>query len=185
MTDVREAVHTLQTGGIVAFPTETVWSLSCSALDEESVAAVAALKGRPDGMPMAIGAHSWRAAQMWIQSTPLADRLARAHLPGPLSIVCKRRGDELAHVAPGRDTLSIRIPSHDDARRILDAAGPLVMTSCNPHGAPDPITAEDVRALYPDLLVVGDRVPGTASTIVDATGDEPIVLRHGALLLDQ
>lgn len=181
MQDVREAIRILQDGGVVAFPTETVWSLSCSAFDDEAVARVHELKGRPDGMPMALGCHSWRAAQAWIVATPLADRLAEAHLPGPLSIICERRGEQLAYLAPKHQTLSIRVPDHPDATRILDAAGPLVMTSCNPHGQPDPITADDVRALFPDLYVLDGAVSGTASTVVEATGEAPVVLRQGAV----
>ena len=179
MQDVTDAIRILQDGGLVAFPTETVWALACSAFDLEAVQAVHELKGRPAGMPLAVGCHSWRAAQSWIIATPLADRLAEAHLPGPLSIICERRGEQLAHLAPDVQTLSIRVPDHPDATRIVDAAGPLVMTSCNPHGAPDPITADDVRALFPDLYVLEGDVPGTASTVVDATGAEPVVLRQG------
>lgn len=181
MQDVREAVRILQDGGVVAFPTETVWSLSCSAFDPEAVAKVHALKGRPEGMPMALGCHSWRAAQAWIVATPLADQLATKHLPGPLSIICERRGDQLAYMAPKHQTLSIRVPDHEDASRILDAAGPLVMTSCNRHGQPDPITADEVRTAFPGLYVLDGEVPGTASTVVDATGDGPIVLREGVV----
>lgn len=183
MADVREAVAALQSGGIVAFETESVWSLSCGAFEQEAIGAIYAMKERPEGLPLAVGCHSWRAAQPWIVATPLADALAAAHLPGPLSLVCRRRDDQLAHVAPGIDTLSIRVPDHPIASRILDAAGPLVMTSCNVHGESDPITADDVRATFPDLLVVGERVPGTATTIVDATGDVGRVLRQGALVV--
>lgn len=183
MQDVREAIRILQDGGVVAFPTETVWSLSCSAFDPDAVQKVHDLKGRPEGMPMALGCHSWRAAQAWIVATPLADQLAEAHLPGPLSIICERRGEQLAYLAPQHQTLSIRVPDHEDATRILDAAGPLVMTSCNPHGQPDPVTADDVRALFPDLYVLDGEVPGTASTVVDATGSEPKVLRQGAVVV--
>lgn len=177
--DVREAVKVLRDGGIVAFPTETLWSLSCSAYDEDAVPRIFALKGRPEGVPLAVGFHSWRAAQASIIPTPGADALAKAFLPGPLSIVLPRRDDRLAHVAPGFDTVSVRVPDHDVAQRILDHAGPLVMTSANPHGASDPLTADDVRARFPDLLVVGDQVPGTASTVVDGVTGR--VLREGVI----
>ncbi len=179
MTDVREAVQTIHDGGVVAFPTETLWSLSCSAHDPEAVQRIFALKGRPEGVPLAVGCHSWRAAQHLIVANPMADALAARFLPGPVSLILPRRSDDLAHVAPGFDTLSIRVPDHDVARRILDFAGPLVMTSANPHGAPDPRTADEVRAHFPDLVIVGDDVPGTASTVVDCTGPKPVVLRHG------
>jgi L-threonylcarbamoyladenylate synthase len=177
--DVREAVRTLQEGGIVAFPTETLWSLSCGAFDEDAVQKIFEMKGRPEGIPLAVGCHSWRAAQTSVLATPGADALATKFLPGPLSIVLPRRDPALANLAPGFETLSIRVPDNDIARRIIDAAGPLVMTSANPHGAPDPITADEVRAYFPDLLVVGDEVPGMASTVVDGTTG--VVLREGVI----
>lgn len=179
--DVREAVQTLHDGGLVAFPTETLWSLSGSAYDEDVARQIFALKNRPDGVPLAVGFHSWRAAQGSIVPNAMADALAERFLPGPVSLVLPRRDDRLAHVAPGFDTLSVRVPDNDAARRILDFAGPLVMTSANPHGAPDPITADEIRAHFPDLLVVGDSVPGTASTVVDCTGDSPRILREGVI----
>ncbi len=181
MTDVREAVRVLQDGGIVAFPTETLWSLSCSAHDEDAVKQIFQLKGRPEGVPLAVGCHSWRAAQHLIVANDMADALAARFMPGPVSLVVPRRGEGLRHVAPGFETLSIRVPDHDVALRILDHAGPLVMTSANPHGAPDPLTAEEVRTHFPDLLVVGDEVPGQASTVVDCTGESPKVLREGVI----
>lgn len=179
VVDVREAVNVLQDGGVVAFPTETLWSLSCNAYDEDAVKRIFQLKGRPEGVPLAVGCHSWRAAQGSVISNERADALAKAFMPGPISIVLPRRDDRLAHAAPGFDTLSIRVPDHDVALRILDAAGPLVMTSANPHGAADPCTADEVRAHFPDLLVVGDEVPGTASTVVD--GVTGAVLREGVI----
>ena len=164
----------------MAFPTETLWSLSCSAYDADAAKRIFTLKGRPEGVPLAVGFHSWRAAQGSIIATPGADALAAKFLPGPLSIVLPRRDPALAHVAPGLDSLSVRVPDHDVARRILDGAGPLVMTSANPHGAPDPLHADDVRALFPGVLVVGDEaVPGTASTVVDGTTGR--VLREGVI----
>ncbi len=181
VVDVRAAVQALLDGQCVCFPTETVWALAAPALVPEAVQEVFRLKQRPEGVPLALGFHSWRSAQGAILPTPLADKLAAAFMPGPISLVLKRRDPELAHVAPGFDTLSVRVPDHDVARRILDATDPLVMTSANLHGGPDPITADEVRAMFPGLLVLDGTVPGTASTVVDVTGEEPIVLRAGAV----
>ncbi len=185
VVDVRPAVKALLAGQCVCFPTETVWALAAPALVPEAVQEVFRLKQRPEGVPLALGFHSWRSAQSAIVATPLADRLAAKFMPGPVSLVVKRRDPELAHVAPGFDTLSIRVPDHDVARRILDATDPLVMTSANLHGEADPITADEVRAMFPDLLVMDGVVPGTASTVVDATGDTAAILRAGAITAEQ
>ncbi len=180
--DVRPVVRALQNGECACFPTETLWALAAPALEPEAVQRIWDLKQRPQGVPLAVGVHSWRAAQAWIVSTPGADALAAKFLPGPISLVLKARGTELAHVAPGFDTLSIRIPDHEAALRILDAAGPIVMTSANPHGAPDPLSAEQVRSHFPDLAILdAPDVPGTGSTVVDCTGDTPIILREGII----
>ena len=179
--DVREAVRRLGDGEVICFPTETLWGIACSAFDEEAVRRIYAHKGRPEGMPLAAAFHSWRAAQGFVVPTPLADGLAARFLPGPLSIVVARRGDGLAHLAPGMATLSVRVPDHDDARRILDGAGPLALTSANVHGGPDPPSAGEVRRLFPDLYVLDGEVGHTASTVVDATGAEPKVLREGMI----
>lgn len=182
------AAHALA-GGLVCFPTETLWSLSCRADDPAAVARVFAAKERPGGVPLAVGVASWAAAADLVHVTPLADQLAAAFLPGPVSLVLRRRGDGLAHVAPGLPTLSIRVPNHQLASDLLRRTGPLVMTSANRHGQPDPLSpAQVLEALagVPDLVVLGDEVvPGTASTVVDATGESPMVLREGAVTRQQ
>ncbi len=183
--DVGAVAAHLLAGGLACFPTETVWSLSCRADDPAAVARVFAAKQRPGGVPLAVGVASWADAAGLVEVTPLAERLAQAFLPGPLSLVLRRRGDALAHLAPGLATLSIRVPDHALAHELLRRTGPLVMTSANRHGEPDPDTAAGVgRALagVEGLLVLGDqRVPGLASTVVDATGEAPVVLREGAV----
>lgn len=180
-TDVREAVRRLQEGEVVAFATETLWGLAADAFDEDAVRRIIALKQRPEGVPLALACHSWRAAQAYIRATPGADALAARFLPGPLSIVVPRRGDGLRHLAPDGDTLSIRVPAMDDALRILDAAGPLALTSANVHGAPDSRTTEDVRTAFPGIYVLDGSIGGRASTVVDATGPRPRVLREGVI----
>lgn len=179
-----DVVASLRDGGLGIFPTETLWSLSCRADDPEAAQAIFRAKRRPEGVPLAVGFPSWGMARQFIIETPLARRLAKDHLPGPLSIVVERRDDRFAHVAPGMTSLSIRVPDHPVALQVLEHVGPCVMTSANLHGHPDPVTRDDVGRIFPTIPCVGDRVPGTASTVVDARGDVPIVLRQGAVDLD-
>lgn len=181
MTDVAAAVRALRAGELAIFPTETLWSLSAGALAPEAAAKVFAAKGRPEGVPLAVGFASWQAARPFIDATPLAERLAEAFLPGPLSIVVRRRDERLAHVAPGLDTVSVRVPDHVAAREVLEGAGPCIMTSANRHGEADPRTVDEVQRAFPGVPVVDGSVPGTASTVVDATGEEPVVLREGVV----
>lgn len=179
--DVDAVVHALRTGGLAVFATETLWSLSARADDQAAVQAVFEAKGRPEGVPLAVGFPSWEDARPFVRPTALAERLADGFLPGPLSLVLERADDRLAHVAPGRTTLSVRVPDHPVARTILEAAGPCVMTSANRHGEPDPRTRAEVETALPGLPVAGHHVPGTGTTVVDATGDAPAVLREGAV----
>ncbi|MGB0653521.1 MAG: L-threonylcarbamoyladenylate synthase [Thermoplasmatota archaeon] len=178
----------VQAGGLLAFPTETVWSLSCRPDDPAAVDRLRAAKGRPDAVPLALGVADWSHAQAFVALNPLAQALAHAFLPGPVSLVCPRLDHRLAHLAPGFGSLSLRVPDHPVAQAVLQATGPLVMTSANRHGEPDPPDRAGVeRGLVgtPDLLVIGDEtVAGTASTVVDCTGDAPRILRQGNVTAD-
>ena len=104
-----------------------------------------------------------------------------------MSLVLRRRGPALAHVAPGVDTLAVRVPDHPAAQELLRRLGPLVMTSANRHGEPDPGTDTEVLAGLDDaeppgdLPVVRGAVPGVPSTLVDATGSRPRILREGVI----
>ncbi len=179
MTD--EVVRALRDGGLAIFPTETLWSLSANAFDPAAVQAVFEAKGRPEGVPLAVGFPSWGMARQYVKSTPLADAVADKFLPGPVSVVLERRGHQLDHVAPRTTTLSVRIPDHPDALEILNRVGPCVMTSANRHREPDPQTVDQVRAIFGDIPVIGEQVPGRGSTVVDCRGAEPIILREGAV----
>jgi L-threonylcarbamoyladenylate synthase len=180
-----DVVAALRGGGLACFPTETLWSLSCLATDQDAIQAVFAAKGRPEGVPLAVGFPSWEVATQHVRTTPGAEALAAAFLPGPVSIVLERTEPDLAPVAPGLPTLSIRVPDHPDSQAILRQTGPLVMTSANRHGEPDPRSAAQVLASLAGVtgLVVLDSPPvrGQASTVVDATGAKPVVLREGVI----
>lgn len=174
----------LTAGGLACFPTETLWALSCDARNTGAIDRLRAAKRRPPSVPLAVGFPSWDAARSAVEATPLADALAARFLPGPLSIVVRRANPALAAVAPHHDTLSVRVPDHPVALALLDR--PLVMTSANSHGEPDPVTLDELHAALADVdenvLVAGDGpVAGTGSTVVDATGDRPRVLREGVI----
>lgn len=184
---LQAAAQHLRAGGLACFPTETLWSLSCRAVPDP-LARLRAAKGRPDTVSLAVGFAAWADARRHVETTPWAEALAAAFLPGPLSIVLRRADPALAMLAPDRETLSVRVPDHPVATAMLAAAGPLVMTSANRHGGPDPHTRDDLdRALAEagdgaGIVVVGDGpVPGIGSTVVDATGPAPRVLREGII----
>jgi L-threonylcarbamoyladenylate synthase len=107
----------------------------------------------------------------------VAEALAAKFLPGPISLVCMRKDDRLAMAAPRLDTISVRVPNHPVALAML-ADGPLLMTSANKHGQPDPFLASEISLGLP---IIGDSVPGIASTVVDCTSDLPTILREGAI----
>lgn len=182
--EADRAAEAVGAGRLIAFPTETVWSLSCRVDDPAVAEAVRAVKRRPGDLPLAVGYAHWADALADIAATPGAIALAEAFLPGPLSIICAHPSGRHAHLTPGHGTLSVRVPDHPVATAILERAGPLVMTSANHHGEPDPITRTDVEAALagdPVTFFGGGPVSGTASTIVDATGDQPRVLREGVI----
>ncbi len=176
---IEEAIACLRGGGLACFPTETLWSLSARADDPDAVKAVFAAKKRPEGVPLAIGVASWEDARGFVADLPDAHALARRFLPGPVSLVMPRTDTRYAHCAPGFDTLSIRVPDHPAATTILEACGPLVMTSANEHGHPDPRTDQEVLRMEADGIVVPGRVPGTGSTVVDVQNRR--ILREGMI----
>lgn len=178
----RDVIDHLHAGGLACFPTETLWSLSCRAELPDAVQAIFDLKGRPEGVPLAVGFRSWQEASEHVRSTPEADTLAKRFLPGPLSIVLERTDAGLAHCAPGMDTLSVRVPDHPTALRILTSCGSLVMTSANKHGAPDILSGEGLVEAFGDadvLVLDAPPVSGTPSTVVD--GRTGRVLREGVI----
>jgi L-threonylcarbamoyladenylate synthase len=184
---IGTAVRILRRGGVVGMPTETVYGLAADALDPLAVARIFRLKGRPADNPLIV--HLSSAAQLGrvvATSTPLADVLAARFWPGPLTLVLDV-GDGVPEVTTGGlRTVAVRVPDHPVAAELLAAfGGPLAAPSANRSGRPSPTTAEHVAAdLGDDLEVVLDGGPcpvGVESTVVDARGTDPIVLREGSI----
>jgi L-threonylcarbamoyladenylate synthase len=184
---IEEAVRVLRAGGLVAFPTETVYGLGARALDERAVARVFAAKGRPARHPLiAHVAGIAEARQVAAEWSERAERLARAFWPGPLTVVVPR-GEQLpAIVAGGGDSVAVRAPAHPVAHAILAALGePLAAPSANRYQTLSPtLAAHVVKSLGDAVDLVIDGGPcteGIESTVVDVRGGQARVLRPGAV----
>ena len=184
---VERAAQTLAAGGLVAFPTETVYGLGADAGSGEAVARLFDAKGRPAFNPLIAHVADAAAARRLARFDRAAEGLAAAFWPGPLTLVLPKRADcPVADLATaGLDTIAVRVPSHPVARDILAAfGGPVVAPSANHSGHVSPTTAQHVLADLRgriELIIDGGPSPmGVESTIVACLG-EPALLRPGAL----
>lgn len=181
-SSVRRAAGLLRDGGLVAFPTETVYGLGANALDPPAVARVFAAKGRPAANPLIVHvAHVEQVAAVAADFPPAAKRLAAAFWPGPLTLVLPKTLRLPDAVTAGGPTVAVRIPAHPIARALLYAAGvPVAAPSANRSGRLSPTTAAHVEAGLADLVLDGGPCPGgLESTVVDVTGPVVRLLRPG------
>lgn len=189
--DIEWAARILRRGGLIAFPTETVYGLGAHALLPEAVRAIFKAKGRPSDNPLIVHIGRREDVSRIARDVPeSALRLMNAFWPGPLSIVLPRRWDVPDVVTGGRDTVAIRMPDHPVALRLLQVADvPVAAPSANRSGAPSPTTSQAVLEDLGDRIdgVLDGGVPrvGLESTVVDCTGIQPVVLRHGGIPLEE
>jgi L-threonylcarbamoyladenylate synthase len=185
--EIERAVAALRAGGLVAFPTETVYGLGADATQAAAVRRLYAVKGRPAGHPVIVHLGAVEQLGDWaVEIPPVARTLATACWPGPLTLVLRRSPRVVDEVTGGLDTVGLRVPGHPLALELLHAfGGGLAAPSANRFGRVSATTADDVRQeLGSDVDVVLDGGPctvGVESTIVECTTDEPRVLRVGAV----
>ncbi len=190
-TDVLAAAAVLRAGGLVAFPTETVYGLGADASSDEAVAKIFAAKGRPRAHPLIVHLAPEVVAGAglddWAAEVPEAARqLARSAWPGPLTIILARGPRVSLATTGGADTVGLRVPSHPMAQALLRAfGGGVAAPSANRFGAVSPTTADHVAADLGDavdyLLDGGACDVGVESTIVDLSRGRPVLLRPGGL----
>jgi L-threonylcarbamoyladenylate synthase len=183
---VARAAAALRLGGIVAYPTDTLYGLAVDPRDPAAVAALFEAKGRPSGQALPLVAADLEQARLAAALTPLALRLARTFWPGPLTLVVPAAAPLAPGVTAADGTVAIRVPAHDVARALARAAGwPVTATSANRSGEPPASTVEAVlAAVGAHLALVLDAGPapgGPPSTIVDARGETPTLVRAGAV----
>jgi L-threonylcarbamoyladenylate synthase len=188
---IAQAAQVLRAGGLVAFPTETVYGLGANAFDAAAVGRIFAAKGRPDYNPVIVHVADAAAARQVTAAWPaLAERAANAFWPGPLTLVLPRQHDVPDIVTAGLATVGVRVPAHPVALALIRACGvPIAAPSANLFTRVSPTTAEHVtRALgdRADLILDGGATPyGIESTVLDLTGQRPRLLRPGAIALDE
>ncbi|MEV1145727.1 L-threonylcarbamoyladenylate synthase [Micromonospora sp. NPDC049799] len=184
---IAEAASVLRTGGLVAFPTETVYGLGANALDARAAARIFEAKARPSFDPLITHLADTAELEKLVGPLPPAvAALAERFWPGPLTLIVDRPAAVPPIVTSGLDTMAVRVPDHEHARALIAAAGvPVAAPSANRFGQLSPTRAEHVvRGLGAAVDVVLDGGPtrcGIESTIVDARGERPVVLRLGAL----
>lgn len=175
----------LRAGGLVAFPTDTVYGLGSLAFDGEAVSSIYAAKDRPPekAIPVLIGDIA-QLDQIAAEIPSPARKLAERFWPGPLTIVFPKR-ERLPEAVSATPTVGVRIPDHDFARALLRAAGPMAVTSANISGQASPRRAAEVMAQLNGripLIVDGGETPGgLPSTLVDCTGERLNILRDGPI----
>ena len=184
------AAELLRSGGIVAFPTETVYGLGANALDPAAVQRIYEAKGRPAVNPLIVHVASVAMARDLSEDwTPLASRLAEKFWPGPLTLVVRRTARIPDDVTAGGETVGLRMPAHPVALALIELAGvPVAAPSANLSNQISPTTAAHVERGLGDRVDVivdgGATSVGIESTVVDVTGTEPRILRPGVVTAD-
>ncbi|WP_448585827.1 L-threonylcarbamoyladenylate synthase [Thermaurantiacus sp.] len=182
---IAQAVRLLRDGALVVLPTETVYGLAADAANRAAVAAIFAAKGRPGHNPLIVHVADLAMAERYAVLSPLARRLAGAFWPGPLTLVLPRRPEAplAPEVAAGLPTLALRAPAHPAMRAVIARLGRGVAApSANRSGSLSPTRAEHVRDLdVPLILDAGPAAAGVESTIVKVEADTAVLLRPGAL----
>lgn len=186
--EIADAARVLRDGGLVAFPTETVYGLGADAGNDRAVARIFEAKGRPRFNPLIIHVADLVRAESIVIFDDRARGLAAAFWPGPLSIVLPRRAETPVSLLAGAglDTLAVRVPANRTALALIEAAGvPVAAPSANPAGGVSPTLAEHVAETLGgavDLILDGGPCAvGLESTVIDLTGDRPVLLRPGGL----
>ena len=183
---VQEAAGILKAGGLVAFPTETVYGLGANAFDADAVLSIFTAKGRPADNPLIVHIHDRAQLDEIGDIPPRAPALMDAFWPGPLTILFPRKASIPDVVTAGLSTVAVRMPSHPVALSLLRESGvPVAAPSANRSGRPSPTTAmhvlEDMRGIIPMILDGGPCEIGVESTVLDLTHGSPVILRPGGV----
>ena len=179
---LKKTAETLKAGGVIIFPTETVYGIGCLAANQEAVKRVFKIKQRPLDKPLQILIADLKQAEQLAQELKgKALELARKYWPGPLTLVIKKKSSVSDLITARKDSVGLRMPKSDKLLELIKAVGPLAASSANLSGEPDPTSAQEVK-IEADLLLDGGKCKlSQASTVVDVSVDPPLILREGVI----
>jgi L-threonylcarbamoyladenylate synthase len=188
---IAQAAAVIQGGGLVAFPTETVYGLGADAMQEQAIQRIFAAKGRPADNPLIV--HISNREMLALVATDVSDKaeaLIGKYWPGPLTLVLKRKPEVAPSVSAGLPTVAVRMPNNAIALALIRAAGtPIAAPSANRSGRPSPTSARhvalDLEGRIDMILDGGTTRIGIESTVLDMTGDVPMILRPGWITEEQ
>lgn len=184
---IAKAARLIREGELVGMPTETVYGLGANALSEAAVRKIFEAKGRPQDNPLIVHVSCVEEIPPLVKGIPkAAKRLMDAFWPGPMTLILPKADCIPRAVSAGLDTVGIRLPQSEDARALIAASGvPIAAPSANRSGKPSPTTAQHVLAdmdgRIPLILDGGPCRVGLESSVIDATGEEPVILRPGGI----
>ncbi len=184
---IREAGEIIKNGGLVAFPTETVYGLGADALNRAAAKKIYEAKGRPSDNPLIVHiTNTEDLVKIVAEIPPEAEAVAEKFWPGPLTLILKKSGIVPYETTGGLDTVAVRMPGNEAARNLIDASGGFIAApSANTSGRPSPTTAQHVKEDLDgaiDMILDGGPVDiGVESTILDLTVSPPVILRPGAV----
>ncbi len=187
---IRHVVRELKSGGLVAIPCDTVYSLSCDATDEEAVARLFEAKERPQDKPVSVAVHDPEDAMRLLEENELVRKAFELLTPGPVTVVARMKEDSpiASNVTADRETLGVRVPDHHFFLRVVRKLGkPIVTTSANVSGEPAPSSPDEVLEQLGDkidVLVEGKCKYRRPSTVIEITGSRIEVIREGVIPRD-
>ncbi len=187
-TQTREMAQDLKDGKILAFPTDTVYGVGCICGDLDALQRLKQIKKRPESKPIPMMCASLDQVEDIVEISPLAQKLADAFLPGAMTLIVRLKENASREYTNGKDTIALRIP---DAPVLLEVmrqtARPLMVSSANLSGEPAALCMKEAADMLPALdgILDGPCQEGIASTIVDCTGDAPVILRQGPIHLEE
>lgn len=191
MDKLKFAAEVLKRGGLVAFPTETVYGLGADALNEQAVKSIFYAKGRPSDNPLIVHIADMLPLKDIVREIPAAaSKVMETFWPGPITLVMKKSGIIPDVITAGLDTVAVRMPSHPVALALIKLSGiPIAAPSANTSGRPSPTCAkhviEDLFGKVDVIIDAGSTEVGLESTVLDVTADPPMILRPGGVTKEQ
>ncbi len=188
---IGEAVRIIKGGGVILYPTDTIYGLGCDAFDVRAVERIYAIKKRPSHHPVLVLMNSVSAMEDLVEEIPFRTRqLLNMFWPGPVTFVFRAKCHLPRCIVSEDGKIGIRIPKHEFCKRLCELSGvPILSTSANISGQPQTGNIEILKKIFApevDLFIdAGDCTSETVSTVVDVTGREPIVLREGVISRDE